>query len=172
MSVQVHAIWAADPVMSYGHLRTVSPRSDLSQRSSIRTPVRHPGELGVQTQGRVGQKCICPKSVNVEKQSKRKHPVSDPSPPLTLPIPGGRLCGPVSISEEGAPLAAQGPRSSATETRKELSRTSPGDPLLLHITLAASHHVQGLSAPRSGQDLSTHLLAGALSRSSLVHTDV
>lgn len=80
--------------------------------------MRRPGELGVQTQGRVGQKCIRSKGVNVEKQSKRKQPVSDPSPPLTLPVPGGRLCGPVSISEEGAPLAAQGPGSSATETRK------------------------------------------------------
>ena len=80
--------------------------------------MRRPGELRVRTRGRVGQKCIRPKSVSVEKQSKRRHRVSDPSPPLTLPVPGGRLCGPVSISEEGAPLAAQGPGSSATETRK------------------------------------------------------
>ena len=97
--------------------------------------MRHPGELRVQTRGRVGQKCIRPKSVNVEKQSKRKHPVSDPSPPLTLPVPGSRLCGPVSISEEGAPLAAQGPRSSATETRKVVwfPRGTALEPILIPL---------------------------------------
>lgn len=63
-------------------------------------------------------------------------------------------------------------RPRPTPVPRELSLTSPGDPLLLHITLATSHHVQGLSAPWGGQDLSTHLLTGALCCSSLVRTDV
>lgn len=55
-------------------------------------------------------------------------------------------------------------RPRPTPAPRELSLTSLGDPLLLHDTLAhpgaPSHHVQGLSAPRSRQDPSTHLLMG------------
>ena len=114
--------------------------------------VRRPGELGVQTQGRAGQKCISPNSVNVEKQSKRKRPASDPSPPLALPVWRPALSPSPSVLGMSVPCCS-GPGSSGSDAGGSgpsrgrcLLSGEPwawARPRLLLLTLSASSVSQG-----------------------------